>query len=103
VAAQLSILVAAKADPAAALPNIICTDHGLAELPSDQAPTDLPQSCALCPFCLTMGAGQIAVLPPTGFSVIDAPADRIVFHLTADRGDFKYFTQPRSRGPPTFA
>jgi hypothetical protein len=104
VAAQLSIFIAAKADAAATMPTgIICTDHGIAALPSGEAPTDLPTTCVLCPFCLTLGVSQIAILPPAGFSLLGAPANGMVFHFTTDRGAHKHFAQPRSRGPPTFA
>jgi hypothetical protein len=104
VAAQLSILTAAKADAAATLPTgIICTEHGVAAPSSDQAPTDLPASCTLCPFCLTLGAGQMAILLPADFTVIEAAANGIVFHFTSHRGAENYSAQPRSRGPPTLA
>ena len=100
VAAQLSVLIAAKAD--AILPAaVICTEHGLATAPADE--TDQPSGCGFCPLCLTSAAGQIAALPAAGFSLIQARAQDIVFHFDADRGADQHSPQPRSRGPPAFA
>jgi hypothetical protein len=97
VAAQLSILIASKAD--AALPaGVICTEHGLATVPPDE--TDRPSACGFCPLCLTSGAGQIATLPAAGFSLIQARAQDIVFHFDACHGVDQHCAQPRSRGPP---
>ena len=102
VAAQLSILIVARADASAALPaDVICTDHGLAAVPSDQP--DRPSTCGFCPLCLTGGAGQTAILQAVGFTLIEAPANDIAFHFGVDRGTSEHSAQPRSRGPPAFA
>jgi hypothetical protein len=98
----VSILIVARADASAALPaNVICTDHGLAAVPSDQ--TDRPSTCGFCPLCLTAGAGQTAILQAVGFTLIEAPANGIAFHFDVDRGTSEHSAQPRSRGPPAFA
>jgi hypothetical protein len=102
VAAQLSILIVARADASAALPaDVICTDHGLVAVPSDQ--TDRPATCGFCPLCLTAGAGQTAILLATGFTLVEARAIGIAFHFDFDRGASEHSAQPRSRGPPAFA
>jgi DUF2946 family protein len=102
IVAQLTILIAAKTDVAAALPGaVICTEHGLATAPSDDA--DKPSVCKSCPLCLTPGAGQLAILFITDFSRLEASAQDIVFHSNADRGTDERSAQPRSRGPPIFA
>jgi hypothetical protein len=104
LAAQFSLLSAAKADAAAALPvGIICTDHGIASLPSDEAPADPSSACAFCPWCATSAARQIAVLPATGFNLVEGRAGKIVFHFSADRPTGEHSAQPRSRGPPASA
>jgi hypothetical protein len=101
VAAQLSISITAKADAAATLPaNVICTEHGLAVAPADE--TDRPSECVFCPLCLTGSAGQVAVLPAAGSTLVQARGDRVVFHLNADCLIGESSAQPRSRGPPAF-
>jgi hypothetical protein len=101
VAAQVSIVIAAIRDPAF-LPSTICTDHGASDLPSDEAPKHLP-ACALCPVCLTFATGQLAVLPPSSFSVLRPAAERNEFFSTGHRSFVHYSDPPRSRGPPRIA
>jgi hypothetical protein len=101
VAAQLSILIAAKANATTALAaGIICTDHGLPSVPSDDSPADRPSACAFCPLCLTPGTDQLAVLPVTSFSLVGVRGEDIVFHFNAACATDEHLAQPRSRGPP---
>jgi hypothetical protein len=102
VAAQVSMVIAATPDPAF-LPSIICADHGATALPSDEAPKHLPASCALCPVCLTFATGQLAILPPSSFSVLRPAAERNEFFSTRHRSFVHYSDPPRSRGPPRIA
>ena len=99
-AAQISILIAARAD-AALSGGVICADHGLAETPLDEA--DRPSACKFCPLCLTPGAGQIAILLGADFSLLEVSAKNIGFYFNSDRGTHERSAQPRSRGPPAFA
>jgi hypothetical protein len=99
VAAQVSMVIAATPDPAF-LPSIICTDHGATDLP---APKHLPASCALCPVCLTFATGQLAILPPSSFSVLRPTMERNEFFSTGHRSFVHYSDPPRSRGPPRIA
>ena len=102
VAAQLSILIVAKADAAAILPvDVICTEHGVGAVPSEE--TDRSSTCGFCPLCLAPGAGQIAILLASGFTLVEADTKVIVFCLDADRAITEHSAQPRSRGPPAFA
>ena len=98
--AQLSIVIAATPHPTAAfLPSIICTEHGATTLPSEEAPKDLPSSCALCPVCLTFAAAHLAVLPPGSFS-LRPTTDRIESIPLGIRLFARRSAPPRSRGPP---
>ena len=104
LAAQLSILIASSADAAAALPaSIICTDHGIAALPSDETPADRPRGCGFCPVCSTLGAGLTITMPAASFGLVERSAKDIVFHFSADSGTHEHFIRPRSRGPPALA
>ena len=104
LAAQFSVLIASGADAAAASPaGIICTDHGIADLSADQPPADRPTACGFCPWCSMPGAGQLAVLSPASFSLLDRRATDVIFYVSADRRAFERSAQPRSRGPPAVA
>jgi len=102
VAAQLSVLLVGRADATAALPaGVICTEHGLAGVPSDDA--DRPSACGFCPLCLNSAGSQVAILPTTGATLVEARTEGIVFHINAVRRSGELTSQPRSRGPPSFA
>jgi DUF2946 family protein len=102
--AQLSIVIAARSHPTGAfLLGVICSEHGAATLPAEEAPKDLPSSCALCPVCLTFAAVALAVLPPGSFSVLKPTANRMESFPLADRLFAHRSTPPRSRGPPGIA
>jgi hypothetical protein len=101
VAAQVSMVIAATPDPAF-LPSITCTDHGATALPYE-APKHLPASCALCPVCLTFATGQLAILPPSSFSVLRPTVERNEFFSTGHRSFVHSSDPPRSRGPPRIA
>jgi hypothetical protein len=104
IAAQLSILIASRADAAATLPTgVICSEHGLSAIAFDEAPADKQGACAICPFCLTTGVGGLAVLLTGGFSLVPANSNDIAFHFNADCRSDEHLAQPRSRGPPAIA
>jgi hypothetical protein len=80
--------------------GIICSDHGVDATPLEEAPSDPPALCALCPACLTLAGNQIAVLPSCTFEILGAVAEQIRFFRSDAYLGTLYSAPPRSRGPP---